>query len=298
MGPGEWVYLGGSFQRASEAMVSPFDRGFLFAHAAYEVTGVFGGMLIDFPGHVARLQRTLGGIDIPCPWSASDLEALHTELLSRNGTREGLVYLQVTAGAYGGRDFTGPETLTPSLFLFSEARSLIGDKARDGMASMLIEDQRWKRRDYKTTQLLSQVLAYREAARHGGFSAILHEDGYVTEAASANLWVVLADGTLATRNLSHQILPGITRQTVKDRLASEGSTLEERAVSLEELRAAQEIFTTSATGLVLPIVELDGLKVGDGRPGPVTRRAQSLYYRGIGADIAERAPWLKEAVRP
>ena len=297
MGPAEWVYLNGTVCRASEAMVSPFDRGFLFAHAAYEVTAVFDGKLIDFSGHVARLQRTLDGIDVPNAWSASELEAIHQALIEKNRLEEGFVYLQVTAGDYGSRDFAGPDMLQPSLLLFCEHRQLIGEKARDGVRSTLVEDQRWKRRDYKTTQLLSQALAYRQAARLDRFSAILHEDGHVTEAASANLWVVLPGERLVTRNLGHQILPGITRQAVLDQLRVDGLSVEQRAVTVAELSSAAEIFTTSATGLVLPIIDIDGSPVGSGRPGPVTRRVQSLYYKAIGADLAARAPWLRSEVR-
>lgn len=292
MAPSGWVYLNGFFQRAGEAAISPFDRGFLFAHAAYEVTAVFGGQLIDFDGHVARLQRTLDGIDIPTDWDRPTLRALHEELLRRNGVSEGFIYLQVTGGAYGERDFAGPEMLKPGLFMFCEHRQLIGDKARDGVRAILVEDQRWKRRDYKTTQLLSQALAYREAERAGATSAILHEDGDVTEAASANLWVVTAGGTLVTRNLGHQILPGITRQTVLDRLTQAGLTVEQRAVSVAELKQAREIFMTAATSLVLPVIQLDNAPVWTGTPGPVTRRVQALYYQAIGADVAARAPWL------
>lgn len=291
MGLSEWLYLNGEVCRAGEAAVSPFDRGFLFAHAAYEVTAVFNGRLIDFDGHMARLERTLGGIDLPLPMSRSELEALHRDLVRKNELVEGFVYMQVTGGAYGGRDFAGPETLTPGLFLFCEARELIGDKARDGVKAVLVEDQRWKRRDYKTTQLLSQALAYRDAQRAGAASAILHEDGFVTEAASANLWVVMPDHRIITRNLGYSILPGITRQSVLDRLSGHGFDVEERAVSVGELKEAAEVFMTSATSLVLPVVALDGRAVGDGNPGPVTRQVQTLYYRAIDADIEMRAPW-------
>ncbi|MEQ8558594.1 MAG: aminotransferase class IV [Henriciella sp.] len=292
MGPSDWVYINGRLCRAEDAAISPFDRGFLFAHAAYEVTAVFGGQLIDFEGHVARLQRTLTGIDILNAPDNETLEMLHREIVRRNELTEGFIYLQLTGGAYGARDFAGPETLKPGLFMFCEARQLIGDKARDGVHAILVEDQRWKRRDYKTTQLLSQALAYREAQRSGATSAILHEDGHVTEAASATLWVVTPDGKLITRNLGHQILPGITRQAVLDRLSETGLEVEERAASVEEVREAAEIFTTAATSLVLPIITLDGKPVGEGGPGRVTRRVQGLYYRAIGADIGTRAPWL------
>ncbi len=295
MGPAEWVYLNGAFCRAKAAAISPFDRGFLFAHAAYEVTAVFDGKLIDFEGHVARLQRTLSGIDLDVVWDRATLEALHRDLIRRNSLTEGFVYLQVTGGAYGGRDFAGPETLLPSLFMFCEPRELIGAKARDGVKAILVEDQRWKRRDYKTTQLLSQALAYRDAAKAGASSAILHEDGWVTEAASANLWTVTADGRLVTRNLGHQILPGITRQTVLDSVARGGLSVEQRPVSVSELKAASEIFTTAATSLVIPIVELDSRPVGSGAPGPVTRKVQAMYYEAIGGTITNRVPWLTGA---
>ncbi|WP_300375594.1 aminotransferase class IV [Henriciella sp.] len=295
MGPSGWVYLNGDICKAEAASVSPFDRGFLFAHAAYEVTAVFDGRLIDFEGHMARLERTLGGIDIPMPMSRTELEALHRDILARNNLIEGFIYMQVTGGAYGVRDFAGPETLQPGLFLFCEARELIGEKARDGVKAVLVEDQRWKRRDYKTTQLLSQALAYRDAQRAGATSAILHEDGFVTEAASANLWVVSPDRRIITRNLGYSILPGITRQSVLDRLSGSGFDVEERAVSIEELNAAAEVFTTAATSLVLPVIELDGHAVGEGRPGPVTRRVQALYYDAIGADSEKRAAWVAGA---
>lgn len=292
MSPAEIVYLNGVFVNKDEACLSPFDRGFLFAQAAYEVTAVFGGRLIDFEAHLARLVRTLDGIEIPAKEVCETLHQMHLDLLARNQVSEGFVYLQITGGAYGKRDFAGPETLMPGLFMFCEARNLIGERARDGVASITIEDQRWKRRDYKTTQLLSQALAYREAERAGAFGAIMQEDGFVTEAASANLWVVLDEGRLVTRNLGREILPGITRQSVLAHLQREGMQVEERAITIEELAAANEIFTTSATGLVLPVVELDHKPVGPGKPGPVTRRVQDVYYRGIGADIAARAPWL------
>jgi D-alanine transaminase len=292
MGPADWVYLNGQFVGRDDAAMSPFDRGALFAHAAYEVTAVFDGQLIDFEGHAARLFRTLDGIDIPYPFSAEKLEALHRELLQRNRLDEGFVYLQVSSGAYGGRDFAGPDDLRPGVFMYCEARELIGEKAQRGVDAVLVEDQRWKRRDFKTTQLLSQALAYRTAQRHGATSAILHENGTVTEAASANLWVVTPDDLIITRNLGHQILPGITRQSVMHRLSENGLPVEERPITLEELTGAAEVFMTAASSLVLPVITLDGSSVGSGVPGPVTRWVQALYYKAIGADIACRAPWI------
>lgn len=288
-GSGETVYLNGLFLPANEARISPFDRGFLFAHAAYEVTAMYDGRLVDWPGHAARLARTLEGIDLPVP--VADLEALHIELADRNAMAEGLVYLQVTGGAYGFRDFAGPESLEPSVFMFVSPKALIGAAARDGIAAVSLPDTRWRRRDFKTTQLLSQALAYRTAQAAGAETAFMHEDGTVTEAASANAWIVTAEGTLVTRDLSTDILHGITRAKALSLLNPADVSVEERSFSLEEVRGAREAFTTSAGAIIAPVIALDGAPIGDGKPGPVTRQVQRLYYEAMGADVASVAPW-------
>ncbi|HAE26165.1 MAG TPA: D-alanine aminotransferase, partial [Hyphomonas adhaerens] len=150
---------------------------------------------------------------------------------------------------------------------------------------------RWKRRDMKTVQLLSQALAYRAAREAGAETAFMIEDGLVTEAASANAWIVDAEGRLITRELSHSILPGITRAGVASLLAASGLEMVERAFTPEEAASAKEVFTTSSGAIVAPVVALDGKPIGDGKPGPVTRRIQRLYYEAMGADVAAVAPW-------
>lgn len=284
MNIGKEVFLNGEFVPADEASISPFERGFLFAHAAYEVTAVYNGKLVDMDGHMDRLERTLTGIDLTMPASADDLTELHTELMERNELTEGLIYMQVSAGAYGFRDFIGPEEFTPSLFLFCTHKKLIGsDEERNGVKAILIEDTRWKRRDMKTVQLLSQSLAYREAKRQGAFTAWMVEDGEITEAASANAWIV-KDGVAITRPLSWQILPGITRQSVITELARNGVSYEERAFTPEEAKDADEAFTTSTGVMILPITQIDDKIIGDGKPGPVTRHVQQIYARYIGVE--------------
>lgn len=278
------TYLNGAYVAADRAVLSPFDRGFLFAHAAYEVTAVLNRELIDFEPHVTRLKRTLADIDIPNPMSDEGWNHLHQEMIARNALEEGLVYLQVTAGSAGIRDFAGPETFTPGIFMFADSRSLIGAMAEAGLSAITLEDTRWARRDLKTTQLLSQALAYREARIHGADTAIMHEDGHVTEAASANVWIVSSDGQLITRALGTAILPGVTRATIRDLLQPAGLDLVERSFSLDEARAAREMFTSSAGALVAPVIRLDGQPVGAGVPGRVTRHIQRLYYDKIGAD--------------
>jgi len=290
-GYGDFVSLDGTLVPASEARVSVFDRGLLFAHAAYEVTAVMGGRLVDFDGHVRRLERTLAALAIPSAFTPSDWEAMHLDLLRANDLEEGIIYLQVTAGDYAGRDFAGPKELTPNIILFSEARRLIGEGAEKGVAAISCEDTRWSRRDLKTTQLLSQALAYRAAGEAGVLTAIMHEAGLVTEAASANLWIVTAEGEIVTRDLSASILAGITRGAVRGQALKAGLSVVERAFTLEELAGAREAFTSSAGALILPLVRIDGAEIGDGSPGPVTRRVQARYYDAIGIDVGRRAPW-------
>lgn len=285
------VYLNGEYCPFESARISPLDRGFLFAHAAYEVCAVFCSKLVDFEGHIGRLERTLAAIDIPNPMSAADWQAMHEALISRNGIEEGMVYLQVTAGAYETRDFAGPETFNPTVFAYAQARDLIGDLAEFGYAAVLQEDTRWARRDLKTTQLLSQALGYRRARDQGAFGAVMVEDGFVTETASANAWIVTQAGQLITRALSPSILAGITRGRVMHIAEKNGLRFEERAFTPEEAFAAQEMFSTSATGLVAPIIQLNDQAIGTGKPGPITRQLQRLYYQTMGADIATRAPW-------
>jgi len=286
---GDWVFLNGAFIPAAEARISVNDRGFLFAHAAYEVTAIYDGKLIDFEHHMTRLERTLAGLEIAQP--DVDFAALHDQIITRNQLREGLIYVQVTAGDPGPRDFYGPEMFTPTIYMVATHKRLIGDVARAGLTAISYADTRWQRRDLKTTQLLTQTLAYRAARRAGADTAILHEDGFITEAASANLWIVTEDATLVTRDLSSALLPGITRSRLLSLLGEAGYKIEERPCSIEELRTAREAFTSSTGVVIAPVLSLDGNAIGTGQPGPVTRKVQAAYYQYIGADLAH-LDWL------
>ncbi len=282
----------GVTQQIDSIKVSPFDRGFLFAHAAYEVTAVYAAQFVDLTGHIERLQRTLAGLDIPNPHDSAAWRALHETVRDANRLKEGLVYLQVTAGDYGLRDFAGPDTFQPNVFLYADAKPLIGPVAAHGIKAVFSDDRRWKRRDMKTTQLLSQALAYRHAKAAGADTALMVEDGFVTEAASANAWIVTADGRLITRQLSASILAGITRAGLMQLIAGAGLRVEERAFTPDEARIAAEIFTSSAGAMIAPVIALDGVPVGTGTPGPVTRKIQRLYYEAMGVDVARDAPFV------
>lgn len=271
------VYVNGAYVPEEEARISVFDRGFLFADGVYEVTSVLDGRLIDFAGHVARLRRSLGELEIPFVVEADALEAIHRELLARNGLTEGMVYLQVTRGA-ADRDFAYPEAATPSLVLFTQAKALIdAPSARSGIKVVTVPDIRWARRDIKTVQLLAPSMCKMIAKKAGKDDAWMVEDGFVTEGTSNNAYIVTTDGVIVTRQLGEAILHGVTRAAVL-RLAREARMkVEERPFTVAEAKAAAEAFFTSASAFVTPVVEVDGAPVGTGAPSPVATRLREIY---------------------
>jgi len=274
---GRTVYVNGEYVDEAEAKVSVFDRGFLFADGVYEVTSVLEGKLIDFDGHCRRLGRSLGELSMPSPISDEDLLEVHRELVRRNGVEEGVIYLQITRGAED-RDFAWSEDIAPTVVLFTQSKSIVESPlAKRGAKVISIDDKRWARRDIKTVQLLWPSLAKMEAKKAGADDAWMVEDGAVTEGTSNNAYIVTGDGTIVTRQLSESILHGITRAAVL-RFAREAQMrIEERAFTIEEAKAAAEAFTTSASGFVTPVVEIDGVALGGGTPGPVATRLREIY---------------------
>jgi D-alanine transaminase len=271
------VYVNGAYVPEEEAKISVFDRGFLFADGVYEVTSVLDGKLVDLAGHLKRLRRSLAELEMPAPASDAELEAIHRTLVARNGLEEGMVYLQVTRGA-ADRDFAWQAAPVPSLVLFTQARALAETAAaRDGLKVISLPDIRWARRDIKTVQLLAPSMCKMLAKKAGRDDAWLVEDGLVTEGTSSNAWIVTRDGALVTRDLSQAILHGITRAAVLDFARLAQMRVEERAFSVAEAQDAAEAFVTAASAFVTPVVEIDGVPVGDGRPGPVTRRLREIY---------------------
>ncbi len=273
------VYVNGEYLPEGEAKVSVFDRGFLFADGVYEVTSVLDGRLIDFEGHARRLERSLSELDMAAPVTMDELLEIHRELLRRNELVEGMVYLQVTRGAAADRDFAfpDPEAVPSSLVLFSQAKSLVDNPAaKAGIKVISIDDQRWTRRDIKTVQLLYPSLGKMMAKAAGADDAWMVEDGQVTEGTSNNAYIV-KDGRIITRQLGHEILHGITRAAVL-RFAREAQMqVEERAFTIDEAQSADEAFITSASTFVLPVVNIDGVALGGGRPGRVATRLREIY---------------------
>jgi D-alanine transaminase len=273
------VYVNGDWVPEAEARVSVFDRGFLMADGVYEVTSVLGGRLIDFPGHMARLARSLREMDMAAPCDDDALLGLHREIVAKNGINDGLIYLQVTRGAPGDRDFAFPPADTPpTLVMFTQAKPGLAETplAQKGISVISIPDIRWGRRDIKTVQLLYLSMGKMMAKKAGADDAWMVEDGVVTEGTSNNAYIV-AGGKIVTRHLGDEILAGITRAAVL-RFAREAQmVVEERAFTLEEAAAAEEAFITSASMFVMPVVSLDGAPIGTGRPGPVVARLREVY---------------------
>lgn len=273
---GRSVYVNGRFCAPEEAQVSIFDRGLLFADAVYEVAGVLDGKLIDFDGHMRRLVRSLGEMQIEPPMTRDEILALMRELVSRNALDEGLVYLQITRGTEE-RDFVPGPDLTPTVFAFTQEKPRAeNQEAITGISLKTVPDLRWARRDIKTVGLLAQVMAKRAAKQAGGDEALMVKDGFVTEGGATSAHIV-KDGVLVTRPLSNDILAGVTRGAILALAAENVVTVEERLYTVEEAYGADEAFITGASTYVCPVVRIDDRTIGDGRPGPAARRLQEIY---------------------
>ena len=274
------VYVNGDYLPEEEAKISIFDRGFLMADGVYEVTSVLDGKLLDFGGHAARLERSLTELDMTAPATTEELLEIHRALVEKNGIVDGLVYLQITRGAPGDRDFAFPDpATTPStIVLFTQNKPGLADspQAQAGIKVISVPDIRWHRRDIKTVQLLYPSMAKMMAKKAGADDAWMVEDGYVTEGSSNNAYIVKG-GKIITRQLSNDILHGITRAAVL-RFAREAQMeVEERNFTIDEAKEADEALVTSASSFVMPVVEIDGVALGDGTPGRVARRLREIY---------------------
>lgn len=283
--PERIVYVDGHYCLESEGKVSIFDRGYLFADAIYEVTCVIGGKLVDFDGHMARLARSLKELDMPVPMSPQELLAIHRKLVIDNNVDEGLIYMQISRGN-ADRDFNFPSKDTrPVVVMFTQARPVLESPlAKRGLKIITLPDIRWGRRDIKTVQLLYPSMAKNAAYEAGADDAWLVQDGFVTEASSANAYIVTADDKIVTRGLSADILHGITRAAVLGFAQEAGYVLEERPFTVTEALEAKEAFITSATSFVMSVLSLDDHVIGDGKIGPVSRRLREIYIdKAVGA---------------
>jgi D-alanine transaminase len=276
------AYVNGRYLPLRAAMVHVEDRGYQFGDAVYEVCEVRQGRLIDDRRHLARLQRSLGELQIRLPMSEAALGTVLREVVARNRIGYGIVYLQVSRGvARRDHAFPSPE-VPPSVVVTARPLSARRNEAlaAAGIAVIIVPDNRWGRVDIKTTGLLPNVLARQAAIAQGARDAwFVDKDGMVTEAASSNAWIVTEAGRLVTRPADHAILKGITRTVLFDAVKAQGLAVEERAFTLAEAYAAREAFVTAASQIVLPVVRIDGHVIGDGKPGPLAIALRRAFHQ-------------------
>ncbi len=272
------AYVNGRYLPHRQAAVHIEDRGYQFADGVYEVVTVVGGRMIDERPHLDRLERSLSEIAMDMPTSRRALQLIGRELIHRNGLRDGLLYIQVTRGV-APRDHKFPEHARPALVMTTKHIDFASQpKFTDGVSVITVPDQRWARRDIKTISLLPNCLGKQRAAESGAYEAWqVDDDGLITEGTSSNAWIVTDDRRVVTRQLGTEILHGVTRRTILAIAAKEGIELDERPFSVEEAKNAVEAFVTSATSFVTPVVQIDDTVLGDGTPGPLSRRLLGWY---------------------
>lgn len=275
------AYVNGRYLPHRDASVHVEDRGYQFADGVYEVCEVLGGRLVDERRHLDRLDRSLRELSIAAPMSRAALATVLKEVVRRNGVRDGMVYLQVTRGvARRDHAFPAPDTV-PSVVVTARRTDREAQEAlaRKGVAVITVPENRWPRVDIKSVSLLPNVLAKQMAKEAGAREAwFVDADGYVTEGASTNAWIVTAERTIVTRPADHGILRGITRTVAFEVAADLGYTVEERAFTVAEAHAAEEAFISAATTVIMPVVAIDGTPVGAGVPGPVAMALRLKFH--------------------
>jgi D-alanine transaminase len=278
------AYVAGQYLPHRQAGVHIEDRGYQFADGVYEVIAVAAGHLVDEEPHLQRLRRSLGELRIAMPLADAALKVVLREVIRRNGVDTGIVYLQVTRGR-APREHAFPKAAKPTLVVTSRRTRPPDPRLGDeGIAVITIPDIRWQRCDIKSVALVANVLGKQQAREASAYEAWqVDAEGRVTEGTSTNAWIVTADDTVVTRAPDHAILNGVTRLAVFDIIAREGYRLVERPFTVEEARQAREAFLTSTTADLLPVVRLDGEPVGDGEPGPLSRKLRAAYLAHTAA---------------
>ena len=276
------VYVNGKYFDKNDAVVSVFDRGFLFADSVYEVTAVIKGLLVDWKAHFCRLKNSLKEINLELNIQEKEIFSIQKNLIDKNKIKEGLVYIQVTRGI-GERDFNFSETqFKPTIVIFTQEKKILNtDRAKKGIKVVTFEEERWKRRDIKTTQLLASSMAKSEASKIGKDDCWFIEEGYITEGSSSNAFIINDNNEVITRELSHNLLGGITRSLLLHFCKKNNMKFRESKFTELEAKAAREAFITSATNFVVPVIEIDGEKVGKGVVGSYVKKVQKLYLNEI-----------------
>ncbi len=282
------AYVNGRYLPHRQATVHVEDRGYQFADGVYEVIAVVADRLIDATGHLQRLDRSLRELEIAWPVARNVLPVLIREVVRRNRVQDGIVYLQITRGV-ARRDHAFPVGVKSALVITARSQGPNTVAARAGVGVITVPDQRWARCDIKSVSLLPNILAKQQARQAGAYEAWqVDDEGHVTEGSSSNAWIVTRNGEIVTRQSDNAILNGITRIAALALADSAQMKVIHRPFSVEEAKAAREAFITSATSYVIGVTSIDGHKIGDGRPGPITARLRELYIDSMAKEASAR----------
>jgi D-alanine transaminase len=273
--------LNGQILPYEQASLPIEDRSFLFADGVYEVIRVYGGRLFLMAEHNQRLARSAAAIKLP-PVDLAEIERAALELIAQNQVVEGTVYVQVSRGAYTPRNHAFPQEAKPAVLMIARPYKPNAQQWVDGAKGHLVPDQRWARCDIKSVALLPNILAKQAAVEHGATEAILVKDGYAIEGSSSNFFAVL-DGEIRTFPKTHQILGGITRDYIIALARELGYTVREEGILVDELSRCTETWVSSTTSELLPIVKIDEIKIGSGKPGPVAQAILQVMRARIEA---------------
>lgn len=278
------AYVNGAYMPLASAAISVLDRGLQFADSIYEVWAIRGGRMFDADAHMARLRRSLDELCIHLDMSDRALFAVLRETQRRNRVADGIVYVQISRGA-APRDHVFPSAnVRPTIIVTAKNldRAAIAERAAEGIKVITLAETRWARCDIKSTNLLPNVLARQQAKEKGAFEAwFVGDDGYVTEGTSSSAFIVDAEGRIRTPALSNHILHGVTRAALIEIARERRMKLVEQPFTVEEATTAREAFISAASNPAVPVIAIDNVPVGEGRPGPVAHALRAVY---LGAD--------------
>lgn len=274
------VYLNGRFLPYEQAAIPVEDRAFLFADGIYEVIRVYQGRPFRMAEHLQRLRRSAREIRLPEP-DCAELQQVCEKLLSLNNLSEATIYIEISRGAYAPRSHGFPKgPVHPNTLVIARAFQPHPQLNLAGVKAVTVPDQRWARCDIKSVSLLPNILAKQKAVEAGAYEAIFVRDGIAIEGSSSNVMAVM-DGVIRTYPLCNYILGGVTRDAVLELAREMGYPVQEEGIPVDALDRCSEVWVTSTTSEVMPIVEIDGRPVGDGRPGPVASALYKAYMERV-----------------
>jgi D-alanine transaminase len=276
----EFALVNGEIIPRHDAKIDVEDRGYQFGDGIYEVIRIYNGKMFTAAEHLKRFEKSAQNIGITLPFKDEMIIEMLERLILKNNLDLGIIYMQLTRGTAPRNHAFPTENIAPTLVAYTSKVDRPLNALKDGVKTILTEDIRWLRCDIKSLNLLGNILAKQKAVEKGCFEVIMHRGNDVTEGSSSNIYIV-KNGVVITHESNNLILKGITKDVILQIISENNFVVEERTFTLDELEGADEVFLSSTTAEVMPIVEVDGRKVSDGTPGPVSRKLQELFRNEI-----------------